>query len=549
MKKITLNLLLSLLFTVIFSCESPKEVPVEKEPYKFDWDAATVYFLLTDRFYNGDKANDINFDRTQETGLLRNFMGGDIKGITAKINEGYFDKLGIEALWFSPVFEQIHGYVDEGSGVTYGFHGYWIKDWTNLDPNFGTMEDLKEMVDAAHDRGIRILLDVVLNHTGPVTPADPVWPESWVRTSPTCTYQNFETTANCTLVKNLPDIKTESIESIELPESLIEKWKSEGRYEKEMEELDAFFKSTGYSRAPRFYIMKWLTDYIREFGIDGFRVDTAKHLREDALSELSVLAQKAFQEWKQNNLEAVLDENKFFMLAEVYGYGISGKRFYNFGDRKVDYFDNGFNSLINFEFVYDAEKDYDFIFHKYDSLLNQDEMKKVTVMNYISSHDDGNPFDGARKKALESANKLLLTPGMAQVYYGDESARSLEIAGTEGDATLRSFMNWEDLNDTETKSVFDHWSKLGQFRKMHKSVANGTHKTITIEPYVFTRSFNKDKVVVGLELQTGKKTIKVGEAFESGAILIDYYSNSEVIVKDGEVVIDSPFETVLLAYK
>ncbi|MTI38268.1 alpha-amylase family glycosyl hydrolase [Fulvivirga lutimaris] len=549
MKKIILNLLLTILLVSTFSCETAKEVQIEKEPYKFDWDAATVYFLLTDRFNNGDKNNDLNFDRTAETGPLRNFMGGDIKGITAKINEGYFDKLGIEAIWFSPVFEQIQGYVDEGSGLTYGYHGYWIKDWTNLDPNFGTMEDLKEMIDTAHGRGIRILLDVVLNHTGPVTPVDPVWPESWVRTSPTCTYQNFETTANCTLVENLPDIKTESIENVELPEALVEKWKNEGRYEKEMAELDEFFKNTKYSKAPRFYIMKWLTDYIREFGIDGFRVDTAKHLREDAWSELSILAHEAFKEWKENNPNAVLDENKFFMLAEVYGYGISGKRNYNFGDRKVDYFDNGFKSLINFEFVYDAEKDYDFVFHKYDSLLNQPEMKKVTVMNYISSHDDGNPFDGARQKTIESANKLLLTPGMAQIYYGDESARSLEIPGTEGDATLRSFMNWEDLSNPETKNVFDHWSKLGQFRKLHKSIANGTHQTITSEPYVFSRSFNKDKVVIGLELNEGKKTVSVGEVFENGSVLIDSYSNTETVVNDGMVEINSPYKTVLLAYK
>ncbi|MEQ9164971.1 MAG: alpha-amylase, partial [Fulvivirga sp.] len=269
----------------------------------------------------------------------------------------------------------------------------------------------------------------------------------------------------------------------------------------------------------------------------------------DAWSELSILAKQVFKEWKSNNPESVLDESEFFMLAEVYGYGISGKRNYNFGDRKVDYFDNGFKSLINFEFVYDAEKDYDFVFHKYDSLLNQPEMKKVTVMNYISSHDDGNPFDGARQKIIESANKLLLTPGMAQIYYGDESARSLEISGTEGDATLRSFMNWEDLSNTETGKVFDHWSKLGKFRKIHKSIANGEHQIITSDPYVFSRSFNKDKVVIGLELKDGKKTISVGEVFENGSVLIDSYSNTETVVKDGMAEIDSPFNTVLLAYK
>ena len=66
---------------------------------------------------------------------LRGFEGGDIKGITQKIKEGYFTDLGINAIWMTPIVEQIHGGTDEGTGVTYGFHGYWAKDWTKIDPN------------------------------------------------------------------------------------------------------------------------------------------------------------------------------------------------------------------------------------------------------------------------------------------------------------------------------------------------------------------------------------------------------------------------------
>jgi alpha-amylase len=69
---------------------------------------------------------------------LRGFEGGDLRGITDKINEGYFSDLGINAIWFTPIVEQVHGFVDEGTGKTYGYHGYWAKDWTAIDPNFGT---------------------------------------------------------------------------------------------------------------------------------------------------------------------------------------------------------------------------------------------------------------------------------------------------------------------------------------------------------------------------------------------------------------------------
>ncbi len=132
----------------------------------FDWGGANLYFLLTDRFNNGDPSNDINFERTGKTAKLRGFEGGDIKGITQKIEEGYFSDLGINAIWMTPIVEQIHGGTDEGTGITYGFHGYWAKDWTVLDPNFGTKEDLHELVEAAHKKGIRIVLDAVINHTG-----------------------------------------------------------------------------------------------------------------------------------------------------------------------------------------------------------------------------------------------------------------------------------------------------------------------------------------------------------------------------------------------
>jgi len=268
---------------------------------KFDWKGANLYFLLTDRFYNGDKNNDNLLDRTKSTGVLRNFMGGDIKGITKKVESGYFTDLGINAIWFTPIVEQIHDAVDEGTGNTYGFHGYWAKDWTALDPNFGTKADLKDLVEKAHAKGIRIVLDAVVNHTGPVTSKDPVYPSNWVRTSPKCTYNSYRNFIDCTLVENLPDVLTESNATVELPQMLVEKWKKEGRYEQEVASLDAFFKRTGYPRAPKYYIMKWLADYIIEFGIDGYRVDTVKHTTEDVWADFNNICQASFELFKKNN--------------------------------------------------------------------------------------------------------------------------------------------------------------------------------------------------------------------------------------------------------
>lgn len=545
-----------LLILITFSNCKPRagnEIVDEKskEATPFVWEGANLYFLLTDRFNNGDESNDINFERTAETGKLRGFEGGDIKGITQKIEDGYFNDLGVNAIWLSPIVEQIHGGTDEGTGVTYGFHGYWTSDWTAIDPNFGTAEDLKKLVETAHKNGIRIVLDAVINHTGPVTDKDPVWPEEWVRTSPQCDYTTYESTITCTLVKNLPDIKTESNDNVELPPQLVAKWKSEGRYEQEVAELDEFFKRTGHPRAPRFYIMKWLTDYIRDYGIDGYRVDTVKHTEESVWQEFKKECEDAFNQYKTENPDNVLDTNDFYLVGEVYGYGISAGKSYDLGGKKIDYFDKAFHSLINFEFKWNAlQQDNETIFNEYSKTLHGN-LNTYGLLNYLTSHDDGQPYDPRREKPYETATKLLLAPGTSQIYYGDESARSLIIEGTVGDATLRSFMNWDDIKSSEaTQTILRHWQKLGQFRKNHPAVGAGTHQMISESPYIFYRSYSKDNykdvVVVGLDLPIGSKTLDVSKIFKDDDLLMDSYSGQEVKVVDGKAMIDSPYDIVLL---
>ncbi|GAB4160201.1 MAG: hypothetical protein Tsb0033_15840 [Winogradskyella sp.] len=521
----------------------------EKTP--FVWEGANIYFLLTDRFNNGNTSNDINFDRTKETAVLRGFKGGDIKGVTQKVKEGYFTDLGINAIWMTPIVEQIHGVTNEGTGNTYGFHGYWAKDWTSIDPNYGTAADLQELVKEAHARGIRIVLDAVINHTGPVTEKDPVWPEEWVRTDKQCSYDNYENTVSCTLVANLPDIRTESNNNVDLPPQLVEKWKAEGRYEQEVAELDAFFERTGHPRAPRFYIMKWLTDYITEFGIDGYRCDTVKHTEPFVWEEFKTECDYAFKEFKANNPDKVLDDNEFYLVGEVYNYGISSGKVFDFGDNKVNYFDDMFTSQINFEFKWNAAQlGYEELFNKYYNHLSN-ELKGFGILNYISSHDDGSPYDPLREKPFQAANVLLLSPGASQVYYGDESARILKVEGAEGDANLRSFMNWEAIgSNTSQQEVLNHWQKLGQFRANHPAVGAGIHQMMTKEPYIFYRSYQKgnfnDLVVIGLDLNRGSKAIDVSKVFEDGDQLHDAYSGQQATVKNGKVIITSDNDIVLI---
>ena len=155
-KKLLLCLLLCIV--LIAGCLASSAVTVSaqadaaggKNPADFSWDNATVYFLLTDRFENGNPDNDHAYGRTLDAEgqplegwntAGATFHGGDFAGITKKIEEGYFTDLGVNAIWLSAPYEQIHGYCqgdDGGSYVHYAYHGYYALDYTETDKNFGT---------------------------------------------------------------------------------------------------------------------------------------------------------------------------------------------------------------------------------------------------------------------------------------------------------------------------------------------------------------------------------------------------------------------------
>ncbi|WP_255463588.1 alpha-amylase family glycosyl hydrolase [Microbulbifer sp. YPW1] len=527
----------------------PEPLPeISIDPY---WANASIYFLLTDRFNNGDSSNDLAYGRQADGAPLRGFLGGDLRGVIDKLNEGYFSDLGIDAIWMSPIMENVHGYL-ESSGRTYAYHGYWPKDWTAVDANLGSEADLKELIDTAHAQGIRVLLDVIANHTGPETAQDPLWPSTWVRTSPVCDWSGFAGNVTCTLTDHLPDIRTESNASVEIPEFLLEKWQSEGRQAQELAELDAFFERTGYPRAPRYFLLKWLTDWVREYGVDGFRVDTAKHVEPEFWGQLKREAEDALADWKAQNPLQKIDDQPFFMLGEVYGFGVddfsnSDGRQYDFGDQQVDFYQYGFDSLINMGFVHHAEQSPAELFAQYAQDLNTGDLKGAGVLSYISSHDDMDSFDRDRSRAFESATKLLLAPGAVQVYYGDELGRPLTDAQALYDAELRSFMNWQDMADTDTQLLLTHWQKLLKFRQRFLALGAGEHQVIQQAPLVFSRSLeNFAPVVVALDQPASDKKIPVAGVFEEGQSLLDFYSGASAQVVNGEVALSTPHSVVLL---
>ncbi|MEZ4910916.1 MAG: starch-binding protein [Saprospiraceae bacterium] len=518
---------------------------VSEDDY-FTWDNATVYFAVTDRFKDGNTANNVNYGRQSD--LVGGFHGGDLQGMTQKIMEGYFDSLGVDAIWITPPVEQIHGHVP-GWGMVpefqrhYGYHGYYALDWTELDANMGTVDDFRTMIDTAHAHGIRVIMDVVMNHTGYDTPEDITefgwsdcsnwWGSQWIRKDDIigCSPCGGGDLQSC--LAGLPDILSESTSDVNLPPILLTKWNA-SKEAQEIAELNTFFTNTGLPRTPINHIIKWLTDWVREYGIDGFRLDTYKHIEIQNWGQLKTQAEIALDEWKTSNPNKALDEKPFWMVGENYGSGIT---------RWADAINIGkTDALINFNFQGQAGNlsTIDNIYSSYASVANPD--PTWNFLSYISSHDT--QLSNRDNLILEGSTFLLL-PGAVQIYYGDETKR-LPGAGP-GDQPTRSDMNWNSID----QNVLSHWKKLGQFRQSHPSVGAGQHTKLQTTPYIFKRSLARedaqDDVIVVLGA-SGDVTINVTSinTWTNGTTLRNAYNGQIATVIGGTVIFNSGPNGVIL---
>lgn len=558
------------------------------------WDNASVYFVITDRFYNGNEANDESYGREKGNPVVQEdvakFYGGDIVGLTKKLD--YLNDLGINAIWITAPYEQIHGWCCGGysKGVPtfkhYPYHGYYAMDYTNMDANMGTKEEFKTFVNTAHEKGIRIVMDVVMNHPGYNTHEDAKnlfpgvlkegyesmtlatyhelidykaeawsqwWSKDWVRAglgSGESEYTSGGSTDILKCVNEMPDFKTESQKEVGLPPFL---------KKKHTPEMASLYPTVGYDVIPleektnftvRKYLIYWLSSWVREFGIDGFRCDTAKHVEKEAWKELKEACVEAYNEWKSaNQSDPIANENlAFWMTGEDWGHDVKKDAYYSEG---------GFDSMINFKFrssVKNALTEINNIDATYKNYVNQINTDPAfNVLSYISSHDTGSDdgkgvfysghCNGNKQAQMITAGSLLaMCPGAIQVYYGDEAGRedSKFSTGDDKDQNNRSQMPWKDgeegynpnLSYTFNSDIHSHWSKVLNFRKNHVAIGAGSHERIGTSPYTFKREKGDDKVVVVLGAAAGEVTVDVSSIGTSK--VKDFYSNAVADVTNGK---------------
>jgi glycosidase len=150
--------IVALFLFVLASCESR---PTDSATHVGDWRDRVIYQIIVDRFENGDPENDAADGVEPVPGDLSRAQGGDWRGILQRLD--YLERLGVNAIWISPIVANVPRMEGED-----GYHGYWASDFTTLNPRFGSFEDLKTLVDAAHARDIAVIVDIVTNHTGRV---------------------------------------------------------------------------------------------------------------------------------------------------------------------------------------------------------------------------------------------------------------------------------------------------------------------------------------------------------------------------------------------
>ncbi|WP_235002469.1 alpha-amylase family glycosyl hydrolase [Rhizobacter sp. OV335] len=548
------HLLVLLTALLLAACTTPALAPKPPAPPPISGpisvpgafaDNPIVYFAITDRFANGNSANDHAYGRQREADPaadIATFHGGDLKGITDKLNEGWFRELGVNAIWITAPYEQIHGWVVGGDKAFkhYAYHGYYALDYTVLDLAMGTPDELREMVATAHRQGIRILFDVVMNHPGYLDLQTArelnlkvLWPgseratlrdyhgfidynsfnfadwwgRSWVRAGLPGYLDGGRDDLTMQLAY-LPDFRTESTGRVKLPTFLRTKPGTRAR-----DLPDATVRD---------YLVIWLSDWVREYGIDGFRADTVKHVEPEAWAALKRSATAALADWKARHPADKIDDQPFWMVGEYWGQG----------PERSPLIDSGFDALINFEFQDQVPQfaQPDALYSRYASLLSG--RPGYNALSYVSSHDT-RLFD--RSRLVQAGAALMLAPGAVQVFYGDETARPPGPApASDPQQATRSDMNWATLDTTQLA----HWRRLGSFRARHVALARGVHRQLSASPYVFSRvdAATGDAVVVAMAVD-GTVTLPLGGTFGNGEALRDAYSGQRVEVVDGRVTL------------
>lgn len=465
----------------------------KKNAKDFDWDESVIYFMVTDRFFDGNESNNTaSGAQTYGKDNAGLYHGGDFAGITQKLD--YLEDLGINTIWITPIVENIPGVTVTDTGkedVPYNaaYHGYWASDFTKLNPTLGTEEEFQTLIDQAHNRGIRIMVDIVVNHAGYDTDFGDM-----IRSGDDIVSGSDQKDS----LSNLPDFRTED-------------------------------------PAVSAQLVKWQTQWVKDFGIDYFRVDTVKHVENDTWAEL------------KNALTEV--DSDFKMIGEYAGggYASNGNTLgtgemdsdldFDFNDQATNFVKGNISSVESFLISRNSGLNNTYMTGQFLGSHDEDGFKKKLL-------DGGMAEDAATAASMVAASLQITAKGQPVIYYGEE----IGLTGLNNYPyqTNRYDFDWTMVNSDN--KTYQHYKKMLSIRNAYTDVfARGDRKTILASDEngydIVSRSYKGTKLYVGLNIKDVAQTVEIPVSENNGTVLKDLYSGKTYTVSNGKIKVIIPAAT------
>lgn len=465
----------------------------KKNAKDFDWDESVIYFMVTDRFFDGNESNNTaSGAQTYGKDNAGLYHGGDFAGITQKLD--YLEDLGINTIWITPIVENIPGVTVTDTGkedVPYNaaYHGYWASDFTKLNPTLGTEEEFQTLIDQAHNRGIRIMVDIVVNHAGYDTDFGDM-----IRSGDDIVSGSDQKDS----LSNLPDFRTED-------------------------------------PAVSAQLVKWQTQWVKDFGIDYFRVDTVKHVENDTWAEL------------KNALTEV--DSDFKMIGEYAGggYASNGNTLgtgemdsdldFDFNDQATNFVKGNISSVESFLTSRNSVLNNTYMTGQFLGSHDEDGFKKKLL-------DGGMAEDAATAASMVAASLQITAKGQPVIYYGEE----IGLTGLNNYPyqTNRYDFDWTMVNSDN--KTYQHYKKMLSIRNAYTDVfARGDRKTILASDEngydIVSRSYKGTKLYVGLNIKDVAQTVEIPVSENNGTVLKDLYSGKTYTVSNGKIKVIIPAAT------
>ncbi|MEV3995010.1 pullulanase-type alpha-1,6-glucosidase [Streptomyces halstedii] len=492
----------------------PSDAKLAREPARHDLTREQFYFVLPDRFANGDTSNDRGGLRGSrlETGFDPTdkgfYQGGDLKGLTQRLD--YVKGLGTTAIWLAPIFKNrpVQG---TGKDASAGYHGYWITDFTQVDPHFGTNADLSKLIDKAHGKGMKVFFDVITNHT-----ADTVdYAEKEYGYKPKGAYPYLDTDGR-------PFDDSEGMRKVDAASfpytpvttgTKVPAWLNDPTMYHNRGDSTYAGESTGYgdfsglddlwTERPEVVtgMEKIYEKWVRDFGIDGFRIDTVKHVDLDFWTQWAT-ALDAYA--------AKRGRDDFFMFGEVYSADTAVTSPYVTRGRLDATLDFPFQEAARQYASQGAPASKLAAVYGDDYRYTTDKANAYEQVTFLGNHDMGrigtflkedNPKAGDAELLARArlANELMfLGRGNPVIYYGDEQGYT--GAGGDKDARQPLFASKtadyldDDQLGTDRTHAFDAYdtnhplyrsiAALSKLTRDHPALRDGTQ----------TERYSKDAV-------------------------------------------------------